>query len=92
MLHIANKAAFFHVSRGRGRGIVAKARTRNNGSDQKPRATKRETASKCAVATGENRNLEATAFNPKNTDETSAANTAINQVCFDTGINGMDDV
>jgi hypothetical protein len=65
--------------------MVAKARTRNRGSDQNPRATKRETASKCAGAAGENRSLDATAFNPKNSAEISVANTAASQLCVDPG-------
>jgi hypothetical protein len=82
---MANKPALLHVSGGRACGIVAKARTINRGSDQNPRATKRETASKCAGAAGENRSLDATAFNPKNSAEISAANTAASQVCVDAG-------
>src|SRR3984893_1054955 len=85
MPHMANKPPFLHVSGGRACGTVAKARTRNRGSDQKPRATKRETASKCAGAAGENRSLDATAFNPTKGAEISTANTAASQVCFDVG-------
>ena len=33
----------------------------------------------------ENRSLDATAFNPKNSAEISAANTAANQACVDVG-------
>jgi len=52
MPHMANKRAFLHVSGGRACGIVAKARTRNRGGDQNPRATKRETTSNRAGADG----------------------------------------
>jgi hypothetical protein len=85
----ANKPAFLNVSGRRGRGIVTTARPRKRGSDQKPRATKRETGSKCAGACGAKRSLDATAFKPKNTAETSAANTATSQACLDVGLDGI---
>src|SRR5580704_17316613 len=86
----ANKPASLNVSGGRGRGIVTNTRPRKRGSDQKPRATKRETASKCAAACGAKRSLDATAFKPKKTAETSAASTATSQACLDVGLGGWD--